>query len=190
MSFGFPLFWDFVGHEGQADPAGARIMGTIAGVSGVFVTVAAVVPLFVWLRQRGRVTLLHAVSAGVVWGTSRSLSISSILILPFTILHLARGTLSQHLIPLPSLLSSAVRMIVLDPVLGVIGALVFWVVGLAGSSARSQSSTRCSRANERASEQPTRRKRGSWGPRERACREIPRGEASPSGDERFDAPGT
>ena len=140
MYFGFPLFWDFVGHEGQADPAGARIMGTIAGVSGVFVTVAAVVPLFVWLRQRGRVTLLHAVSAGVVLGNVPFALYLVLLILPFTILHLARGTLSQHLIPFPSLLSSAVRMIVLGSVLGAIGALTFWIVGLAGTNAARQES--------------------------------------------------
>ena len=30
MYFRFPLFWDFVGHEGQADPAGARVLVVLA----------------------------------------------------------------------------------------------------------------------------------------------------------------
>jgi hypothetical protein len=141
MYFGFPLFWDFMGHGRSGYPSGAAAMwATITGVCGVLATVAGAVPVFVWLRQRGRVTLTHAISAGVVLGNIPFALYLLLLILPFTIMHLARGTLPQHLIPVPSLLSGTWRVIVLGSVLGVIGALVFWFVGLAGSNARSQSS--------------------------------------------------
>jgi hypothetical protein len=141
MYFGFPLFWEFMGHGPSGYPSGGAAMwATITGVWGVFVTVAGAVPVFGWFRRRGRVTLTHAISAGVVLGNIPFALYLLLLILPFTILHLARGTLRQHLIPVPSLLSGTWRVIVLGSTLGVIGALVFWVVGLAGSNVRSQSS--------------------------------------------------
>ena len=141
MYFGFPLFWGFMGHGPSGYPSGGVAMwATITGVCGVFVTVAGAVPVFGWLRRRGSVTLMHAVGAGVVLGNVPFALYLVLLILPFTILHLARGTLSQHLIPLPSLLSGTWRVIVLGSTLGVIGALVFWVVGLAGSNAARQES--------------------------------------------------
>jgi hypothetical protein len=142
MYFGFPLFWIFMGHDGHpVDPSQvAGMLATLSGVCGVFVTVVGAVPVFGWLRRRGRVTLRHAVGAGVVLGNVPFALYLLLLILPFTILHLAQGTLSQHLIPLPSLLSSAARVIVLGSVLGAIGALTFWIVGLAGTNAARQES--------------------------------------------------
>jgi hypothetical protein len=142
MYFGFPLFWNFMGHEGlPVDPTqAARMLGTLSGVCGVCVTAVGAVPVFGWLRRRGSVTLMHAVSAGVVLGNVPFALYLLLLVLPFTILHFARGTLSQHLIPLPSLLSDTLRVIVLGSVLGVIGALTFWIVGLAGSNAARQES--------------------------------------------------
>jgi hypothetical protein len=141
MYFGFAVFSDFMGHGRSGYPSRAAAnWATITGVCGLLVTVAGAVPIFLWLRRSGRVTLTHSLSAGLVLGNVPFALYLLLLILPFTILHLVRGTLPQHLIPLPSLLNSTVRVIVLGSVLGVIGALVFWLVGLAGSNARSQSS--------------------------------------------------
>jgi hypothetical protein len=141
MYFDFPLFRGFMGHGPSGYPSGAAAMwATITGVCGVFVTVSGAVPVFGWFRRRGSVTLMHAVSAGVVLGNVPFALYLLLLILPFTIMHLARGTLAQHLIPVPSLLTATWRVIVLGSVLGVIGALTFWVVGIAGSNAARQES--------------------------------------------------
>jgi hypothetical protein len=143
MYVGFPLFWDFMGHAGQpSDPSKAAAMiAAITGVCGVFVTVAGAVPLFVWLRHRGRVTLIQAIGAGGILGNVPFALYVLLLVLPLTVMHLARGTLSQHLIPLPSLLSSTFRVVVLGSVLGAMGALAFWVLGLGASDEATSEAT-------------------------------------------------
>ena len=55
-------------------------------------------------------------------------------LLPFTIGHIVGGTMSHHLVPMSELLAGLTRAVTLGCVLGVVPALVFWFVGVRGTS--------------------------------------------------------
>jgi len=69
---GFPAVWALGGHDGQlTDPAGAALtFGIIAAVFGLIVTIAAAVPVALWLRRRGPVSIGHALATGLALGNA------------------------------------------------------------------------------------------------------------------------
>jgi hypothetical protein len=133
---GFPLVWYMGGHSGQlVDPEGAaRGLGIVAGVLGLLTTLAGAVPIVIWLLQRGPVSLAQLLGVGVLLGNGPFLLYVVGLVLPATVMHLANGTMADHLSPLSELIAGTLRAIAVGSVIGAWSALVFWFVGIYKSS--------------------------------------------------------
>jgi len=74
--------------------------------------------------KRGPVTLGRLVLAGVALGNA-PLALYALAAAFFAILHIAAGTMSQHLMPLSSLLAGALRAVLLGSAMGAASAAVF-----------------------------------------------------------------
>jgi type III secretory pathway component EscT len=54
-------------------------------------------------------------------------------LVPFAILDLVMGKMSEYLRPLSDLLGGTLRAVLIGSVLGTVSATVFWFVGIAGT---------------------------------------------------------
>ncbi|MEO7408432.1 MAG: hypothetical protein ABIZ92_15625 [Vicinamibacterales bacterium] len=128
-----PLLGNNSGYRPIDENQPARAFGLIAGISGLLVTMCAA-PAYSWVRRRGPVTLWKAVFAGMLIGNLPCAAFVAFLI-PFTVGHIADGTMAQHYVPPSQLLLAAVRMIVIGSGLGAASAAAFWFAGIYGSDA-------------------------------------------------------
>jgi hypothetical protein len=134
----FPVMWELGGHGGfrPADPdQGPRIFAVISGLSGLLVTLCGAIPVVFWLIRRGPVTLRQLLVAGLALGNAPFAVYVLVLIIPSTLLHLASGTLSEHLIPVSGLLAGVLRVMALGSTEGLLSAVVFWFVAILGTDA-------------------------------------------------------
>ena len=131
---GYPIVWYISGHRGQiispSDPATS--FAGVTTIIGLLVTLFGAVPAFVWMKKRWPVSLLRTIVAGVVLGNCPMVAIA-IGALYFTLLHIAGGTISQHLSPPLDVIAGFVRLSAIGSVLGAISAFVFWMVGVRGA---------------------------------------------------------
>jgi hypothetical protein len=131
---GFPIVWSMSGNRGQiispAEPATA--FAALTGFIGLLVTLFGAVPVFVWMKKRGPVSLSRTIGAGIVLGNTPMVAIA-IGALYFTVLHIVGGTISQHLSPPIDVIAGFVRLSAIGSVLGASSAFVFWLVGVRGS---------------------------------------------------------
>jgi hypothetical protein len=107
----------------------ARGFAILAGVLGLLVTTCGAVPVVYWLMKRGPVSLAQLALAGLALG-NMPFAIYAAAMIPFAIGHLVAGTMSQHLAHVSELLAGVVRALVIGSVLGVVSAVVFWLIGV------------------------------------------------------------
>jgi hypothetical protein len=129
---GFPLVWYIGGHTGRLiDPTEAAVsFALLTGLMGLVVTVGGAIPVVLWLMRRGAVSLRQLIAAGVLLGNAPFVLYVIGLVLPLTILHLVRGTMSQHLLPFSDLIAGTLRAMAIGSVLGALSSLVFWFLGI------------------------------------------------------------
>jgi hypothetical protein len=135
----FPLVWYIGDHNGRLhDPAqAARGFALLSGLLGLAVTVGAVVPaVLVLLMTRGRVTFPQVIAAGLVLGNAPFVMVVGRFVLPTILLHLAEGTMSEHLIPVSELVAGTLRVLAIGSVFGAVSAIVFWFIGLCPMDSR------------------------------------------------------
>ena len=101
----------------------------LAGVVGLLVTTCGALPVVFWLLRRGPLSFAQLALAGLALG-NMPFAIYAVAMIPFAIGHLVAGTMAQHLAPLSELLAGAVRALVIGSMLGVMSAVVFWLVGV------------------------------------------------------------
>jgi hypothetical protein len=131
---GFPIVWYMSGNHGQIISPGdpATPFAALTAFVGLLVTLFGAVPAFVWMKQRGPVSLSRAIGAGVVLGNTPMVAIA-LGALYFTLLHIIGGTISQHLSPARDVIAGFARISAIGSVLGGISASVFWLVGVRGT---------------------------------------------------------
>jgi hypothetical protein len=128
--FAFPAVWRLSGEFQLADSfQAARTVAVVAGVLGLLVTLSGGVPVVFWLMKRGPVSFEQILIAGVALGNAPFV-VFVLALIPFAILHLTEGTMSQHLSPLSELLAGTVRAIGMGSVMGMASAVVFWFLGI------------------------------------------------------------
>jgi hypothetical protein len=130
----WPIVWYMSGNSGQiispSDPATS--FAALTAFVGVLVTLFGAMPVFVWMKKRGPVSLWRTIGAGIVLGNTPMVAIA-IGALYFTVLHIIGGTISQHLSPPMDVIAGFVRLSVIGSVLGGISACVFWLTGVRGT---------------------------------------------------------
>jgi hypothetical protein len=112
---------------------GTGVAGQFAFFAGFFsfgVTFVGAFPVVFSLMQRGPVSLKQLLTAGALLGNAPFLVYMLGLVLPFTVAHLIAGTLSEHLAPLPGLITDALRVVAGGSILGAWSAFVFWFIGI------------------------------------------------------------
>lgn len=131
----FPVLW-YLGDHGGMPPVGSGGadggLAVLVGVLAAVVTVGGAVPVVLSLMKRGPLTVGRLVLAGIALGNV-PLAFYAIAAAFFAILHLAAGTMSQHLMPLSSLLAGTLRAVLLGSAMGAASAVVFWFVGIRGA---------------------------------------------------------
>jgi hypothetical protein len=133
---GFPLVWALVKDgAATADPHAAIVFATLAGILGVLVTLCGALPVVSWLMRRGPVPYTQVLLAGLALGNA-PFAVYVAMLLPFTVLHLASGTLWDRLIPLSALAAGTLRALAIGSAMGMLSATVFWFVGLRGPTAK------------------------------------------------------
>jgi hypothetical protein len=133
----FPAVWHFGRHGGfrPFDPTQAALaFAALAGTIGLLVTLSGAIPLVHWLLKRGPVSLVQILIAGLALGNV-PFAVYVLSLIPFALLHLAFGTLSQHLIPVSELLAALPLPIGIGSCMGVISAAVFWFAAIQGTDA-------------------------------------------------------
>jgi hypothetical protein len=131
----FSLLWYLRDHGGMrpVDSGGADGgLAVLVGVLAAVVTIGGAVPVVLSLMKRGRVPLGRLVLAGVALGNV-PLALYALVAAFFATLHLAAGTMSEHLLPLSSLLAGTLRAVLLGSAMGAASAVVFWFVGIRGA---------------------------------------------------------
>jgi len=126
----FPLVWQLGSHGGfrPGRPEEAALhFGLLTGLLGFFVMFSAAIPVAVWMIRRGRTALHHFAAAGVVLGNLPFVAYTSAA-LYFLFLHLLRGTLAEHLSPIPELLAGGLRAVLLGSVMGASSGAMFWLI--------------------------------------------------------------
>jgi hypothetical protein len=99
------------------------------------VTFGGAVPAVLWRMKRGPISLRHLITVGLVLGNAPFLLYVVGLVLPATLAHLAAGTMSQHLVPLSSLIAGTLRALAIGSGLGTVSAIVLWFLGIRGTDA-------------------------------------------------------
>jgi hypothetical protein len=104
----------------------------IAGIMGLLVMLSGALPVFYWLRNRGPVTFLRILVAGVALG-NLPFAIFAAAMIPFALGHWAMGTLSEHLVPVSALLAGSLFPIAIGSGMGLVSAVVFWFTAVHGT---------------------------------------------------------
>ena len=104
----------------------------LAGIMGLFVTLSGAMPVVYWLIRRGPVTFAQILIAGLALGNV-PFAIYALAMIPYALLHLALGTLKDHLIPVSALLAGALFSIAIGTGMGMISAAVFWFAAFRGT---------------------------------------------------------
>jgi hypothetical protein len=116
---------------GQAAGSGQAsvVFATLSGVLGLLVTITAAAPIAYWLERRGRMSLRDFTLAGALVANA-PFAAYLCLALAFTLLHLAAGTLGQHLSSTGELLAGGARALLIDSYMGAASGAVFWVIAI------------------------------------------------------------
>lgn len=104
----------------------------MGGLASVVVVLVGALPAFLTLKRRAPITLRQTLWAGAALGNVPG-ALVAIFAALFALAHLAAGTISQHLSPLPALLASTVALLVAGSAVGTISAAVFWFVAVRGT---------------------------------------------------------
>jgi hypothetical protein len=124
----FPLFWEqmrtFGPHE--VERLAAR-MAMVTAAVGLLLTLAAA-PVVLSLLRRDQATLSRLLIIGLVLG-NLPFAIYFGLLVKATLLHLIRGTLGHHLVPVPDLLLAGLRAVAIGT-FGVFSSGLFWTIGV------------------------------------------------------------
>lgn len=130
----FPLVWR-LGNHGAFRPMdssqAAAGFALLAGALGLVVTLFGALPVVMRLVRRGDVSLRSLAAAGLLLGNV-PFALYVALILPFAIVRLIDGTLSEHLLPASELVAGTLRALLIGSVFGVISAVVFWLLAFRG----------------------------------------------------------
>ena len=121
----FPLLWSFA---------------ILTGVIAVVITVAGAVPVVHSLMKRGAVSLKQLLLAGLALGNA-PFAVYAVMALMFTLMHVANGTIADHLSPLPDLIAGTLRVIAIGSFFGMASAAIFWAVAILGTDASSSTPT-------------------------------------------------
>jgi hypothetical protein len=131
----FPAVWAYGPDRGfrPSDPGqAALVFAMVAGVMGLLVTLSGAMPVVFWLIKRGPVSFRQLLIAGVALG-NLPFAVYVATLIPYAVLHLAFGTLSEHLIPVSALLAAVPLPLAVGSCMGLISAVVFWFAAIQGS---------------------------------------------------------
>ena len=127
-----PVVWWLGDHGGfrPVDSTGAASgFAIVAGVMSVLVTLVAV-PVVYWLIRRDQVSVGRLATAGLLLGNI-PFAVYVVALIPFAIGHIVGGTMAQHLMSVPDLIAGTLRALAMGSTMGVLSALVFWLVAFA-----------------------------------------------------------
>ena len=111
---------------------GSGPVAILVGILAIFVTACGALPAFISLKQRGPLRLSQALWAGAALGNVPN-ALFAFMSALFALAHVANGTISDHLAPVPQLLFGALNVILLGTAVGAGSAAVFWFVGIRGT---------------------------------------------------------
>lgn len=118
---------------------GTYILAVLTGLIAVAVTVAGAVPAFYSMAKRGPVSLKQTLLAGLALGNAPFV-VGALIAIAFALMHVAAGTISDHLVPLSDLIAGNLALLAAGSLLGVASAAVFWAVAILGTSASTRTS--------------------------------------------------
>jgi hypothetical protein len=110
---GRPLYGGFTPDVGEA----ALAFGLGAGIVGLFVAVFAALPLFVWLRRRGPITLTKTLVSGALLGNALTVVVVVLAVLGRSGINAQSPTYG---------LLGGIRVVVFGTATGVACAALFW----------------------------------------------------------------
>ena len=119
---------------------GAYVLAVLTGLTAAIVTIAGAVPLFYKMVKRGPVTLKQTLLAGLALGNAPFVVITLVTIM-FALMHVAAGTIRDHLAPLPDLIAGNLALIAIGSLLGIVSSAIFWAVAIHGTEASSSTPT-------------------------------------------------
>jgi hypothetical protein len=113
---------------GKAEaPLDSLAFGMLAGVLGLLVMITAALPVTLRLTRRGQTSLHHFALAGVVLG-NLPFAVYLWVAFGFTLLHLAAGTLGEHLSPPAEVMAGGLRAVLIGSVIGVASGVTYWAI--------------------------------------------------------------
>lgn len=119
---------------------GTYILAVLTGLTAAIVTIAGAVPAFYTMVKRGPVSLKQTLLAGLALGNAPFVVITLVTIM-FALMHVAAGTISDHLAPLPDLIAANLALIAIGSSFGVVSAAIFWAVAIRGTGISSRTPT-------------------------------------------------
>jgi len=119
---------------------GAYILAVLTGLTAAIVTIAGAVPAFYTLVKRGPVSLKQTLLAGLALGNAPFVVITLVTMM-FALMHVAAGTISDHLAPLPDLIAANLALIAIGSFFGVVSAAIFWAIAILGTEVSSSTPT-------------------------------------------------
>ena len=118
---------------------GTYILAVLTGLIALVVTVAGAVPAFYSMAKRGPISLKQTLLAGLALGNAPFV-VAALVAIAFALMHVAAGTISDHLAPLSDLIAGNLALIAAGSFLGVASAAVFWAVAILGTGASTSAS--------------------------------------------------
>ena len=97
-------------------------------------------PAFYSRVKRGPVSLKQTLLAGLALGNAPFAVITLVTIM-FALMHVAAGTIGEHLAPLPDLIASNLALIAIGSLLGIVSAAIFWAIAILGTEVSSTTPT-------------------------------------------------
>jgi hypothetical protein len=128
----FPVVWWLGNHGGfrPIDPQQAAFaFGIVNGVLGLLVMLAAALPVTFWLVRQGHTSVGTFALAGALIG-NLPFAAYLYLVVVLTFMHLAAGTLAQHLASPAALLVSGLRGILIGSATGALSGIMFWLIAV------------------------------------------------------------
>ena len=136
---GFPVVWwlgDNRAFQRMGDDALRFAMFT--AILGIGLTMFAV-PVVWCLRRLNLISLGSLLLAGLLIGNVPFGFFVFGLVVPATIQHVAAGTMSDHLVPVSSLVAGTLRALLIGSTVGLISSALFWLIAIRSSPALSES---------------------------------------------------